>query len=91
MEPSFEGDSVGHWDGDTLVVDTVSLKDAPWTWLNTAGHQHSDALHVVERFRPAGLNRLRVYDRRPEDVFKTGDSLLVSYAVSDSAWAPSIA
>jgi hypothetical protein len=51
MEPSFMGDSVGHWEGDTLVVDTVNLKDAPWTWLDTAGHQHSDVLHVIERFR----------------------------------------
>ncbi len=52
MEPSFMGDSVGHWEGDTLVVDTTNLKDAPWTWLDTAGHQHSDALHVIEHFRP---------------------------------------
>lgn len=51
MEPSFMGDSTGHWEGDTIVVDTVGLKDAPWTWLDTAGHQHSDALHVTERFR----------------------------------------
>jgi hypothetical protein len=51
MEPSFMGDSVGHWEGDTLVVDTANLKDAPWTWLDTAGHQHSDMLHVIERFR----------------------------------------
>jgi hypothetical protein len=51
MEPSFMGDSRGHWEGDTLVVDTTLLKDAPWTWLDTAGHQHSDALHVVEHFR----------------------------------------
>ena len=51
MEPSFMGDSVGHWDGDTLIVDTTNLKDAPWTWLDTAGHQHSDVLHVIERFR----------------------------------------
>jgi hypothetical protein len=50
MEPAFLGDSVGHWEGDTLVVDTSNLKDAPWTWLDTAGHQHSDALHVIERF-----------------------------------------
>ena len=50
MEPAFMGDSSGHWEGDTLVVDTVGLKDAPWTWLDTAGHQHSDALHVTERF-----------------------------------------
>jgi hypothetical protein len=50
MEPSFMGDSVGHWEGDTLIVDTINLKDAPWTWLDTAGHQHSDALHVIEKF-----------------------------------------
>ena len=54
MEPSFMGDSTAHWDGDTLIVDTVGLKDAPWTWLDTAGHQHSDALHVIERFTRDG-------------------------------------
>jgi hypothetical protein len=31
------------------VVDTVGLKGPPWTWLDTAGHQHSDMLHVIER------------------------------------------
>lgn len=51
MDPTFMGDSSGHWDGDTLVVDTAKLKDAPWTWLDTAGHQHSDVLHVIERFQ----------------------------------------
>jgi hypothetical protein len=58
MEPDFMGNSVGHWEGDTIVVDTVSLKDAPWTWLDTAGHQHSDALHVIERFTrtPKGID-----------------------------------
>ncbi len=50
MEPAFMGDSVGHWEGDTLVVDTTNLKGPPWTWLDTAGHQHSDRLHVIERF-----------------------------------------
>jgi hypothetical protein len=43
------GESVGKWDGDTLVIDTVGLNDR--TWLDTAGHQHSDAMHVVERLR----------------------------------------
>jgi len=51
MEPAFMGDSTGHWEGDTVVVDTTGLKGPPWTWLDTAGHQHSDALHVTERFR----------------------------------------
>ena len=51
MQPEFMGHSSGRWDGDTIVVDTVNLKGAPWTWLDTAGHQHSEELHVTERFR----------------------------------------
>lgn len=43
------GHSIGRWDGDTLVVDTVGFNDR--TWLDRAGTPHSDALHVVERFR----------------------------------------
>src|SRR5882672_7782918 len=44
------GHSVGHWDGDTLVVDVTSLNDQ--TWFDRAGNFHSDALHVVERYTP---------------------------------------
>jgi hypothetical protein len=51
MEPALLGDSNGKWDGDTLVIDTVSLRGAPWTWLDRAGHQHTDALHVTERLQ----------------------------------------
>ncbi len=46
--PTWFGDSVGHWDGDTLVVDTVNFNGR--TRLDTIGHPHSDALHVIERF-----------------------------------------
>ncbi len=49
LAPSFMGDSVGHWDGDTLVVDTVGLTDE--TQIDEAGTLHSDALHVVETYR----------------------------------------
>jgi hypothetical protein len=42
------GDSIAHWDGDTLVVDTANLNDQ--TWLDSSGDYHSDALHVIERF-----------------------------------------
>ena len=56
MEPAFMGDSTGHWEGDTLVVDTVGLKGPPWTWLDTAGHQHGDDLHVTERFNRTADN-----------------------------------
>jgi hypothetical protein len=46
--PSFLGDSVGHWEGDTLVVDAIGFNEA--TWLDQAGHPHTEALHVIERF-----------------------------------------
>ncbi len=44
------GQSVGHWEGDTLVVDVTNLNDQ--TWFDRAGDFHSDALHVVERYTP---------------------------------------
>lgn len=50
LEPSWLGHSAGRWEGDTLVVDTVGFNDR--TWLNDAGAQHSDALHLSERIRP---------------------------------------
>jgi hypothetical protein len=49
LGPLWMGDSIGHWEGDTLVADTVNFNDK--TWLDRIGHPHSDALHVVERFR----------------------------------------
>ena len=49
ITPSWMGDSIGRWEGDTLVVDTVGFNDK--TWLDLVGHPHSDALHVVERIR----------------------------------------
>jgi hypothetical protein len=48
MRPTWFGDSVGHWEGDTLVVDTNNFNGR--TRLDTIGHPHSDALHVIERF-----------------------------------------
>ena len=41
------GDSVGHWDGETFVVNVTGFNDK--TWLPGPGHFHSDKLHVVER------------------------------------------
>jgi len=49
LQPTWLGDSVGRWDGDTLVVDTTGLNDQ--TWLNEKGAQHSPELHLVERIR----------------------------------------
>jgi hypothetical protein len=44
----FQGDSVGHWESDTFVVDTTNFNDR--TWLDSAGNIHTDQMHVVERF-----------------------------------------
>ena len=49
LGPLWMGDSIGHWEGDTLVADTVNFNDK--TWLDRVGHPHSDALHVVEHIR----------------------------------------
>jgi hypothetical protein len=48
---SWMGQSVGRWDGDTLVVDVTGLNDR--TWFDRAGNFHSEALHVVERYTRA--------------------------------------
>jgi hypothetical protein len=56
--PTWMGDSIGHWEGDTLVVDTIGLNDK--TWLDRMGHPHSDALHVVERFQRVDHHTLEI-------------------------------
>jgi len=50
------GWSVGHWEGDTLVVDVTGFNDQ--TWFDRAGNFHSDALHVVERYTPISPDAL---------------------------------
>ena len=49
--PSVHGDSVGHYEGDTLVVDTVGVKVGPYTMADRLGTPFTEALHVVERYR----------------------------------------
>jgi hypothetical protein len=57
LDTTWFGDSIGKWEGDTLVVDTVGLDDR--TWLDTAGHEHSDQLHLVERFQKVDGNNIK--------------------------------
>ena len=49
--PSVHGDSVGHYEGDTLVIDTVGVKLGPYRTIDRYGTPYSEALHVVERYR----------------------------------------
>jgi hypothetical protein len=58
------GDSRGHWEGDTLVVDVGNNNDK--TWFDMAGDFHSDALHVVERYRMTGPDTIQ-YQATIED------------------------
>jgi hypothetical protein len=58
LNPSWMGDSIGKWDGDTLVVDTVGFNDK--TWLDNDGHPHSEDLHVVERIRRVNHDTLMI-------------------------------
>jgi len=44
-----QGDSFGHWEGETLVVDTINFN--PFVWLNSNWAPHSEALHLIERYR----------------------------------------
>lgn len=56
--PTWMGDSIGEWEGDTLVVDTVGFNDK--TWLDQVGHPHSGALHLVERFHRIAPDMLQI-------------------------------
>jgi hypothetical protein len=62
--PSYMGNSVGRWEGDTLVVDVVGFNDK--TWLAGTGTFHSDALHITERFTRVDKDRIN-YEVTMED------------------------
>jgi hypothetical protein len=49
--PSTMGDSVGHWEGGTLVIDTLGVKVDPYTSVDRFGTPQSEQMHVVERYR----------------------------------------
>src|SRR5205807_392192 len=49
-KPSWYGESIGHYEGDTLVVDTIGLNDR--TFLDNFRTPHTEKLHVIERYRP---------------------------------------
>jgi hypothetical protein len=63
FEFTYLGDTVGRWEGDTLVLDAVGFTDA--TWLGRGGFFHSDQMHVIERFTRQGDALL--YDVTVED------------------------
>jgi hypothetical protein len=58
LTPTYNGHSIGHWEGDTLVVDTVGLNGK--LWLDRLGHPESDQMHIVERIRRSDDKTLQV-------------------------------
>jgi hypothetical protein len=58
VTPSYNGNSIGHWEGDTLVVDTIGLNGK--MWLDRVGHPDSDQMHIIERIHRVDDQTLQV-------------------------------
>jgi hypothetical protein len=56
--PNWMGHSIGRWEGDTLVIDTVGFNDE--SWLNAAGYPHTEMLHITERFHRVDLGHIEI-------------------------------
>ena len=67
--PEWMGHSIGRWQGDTLVVDTIGMREE--TWLDTAGFEHSDKLRITERFQKTGPDTIRLTVTIDDPVFYT--------------------
>jgi hypothetical protein len=58
MSPAWFGYSIGRWDGDALVVDSKGFNDL--SWLDDAGHPHTEAMHTIERFRRRDFGHMEI-------------------------------
>lgn len=102
-DPSYNGDSIGRWEGDTLVIETANFKDG--AWLDHDGTPHSKVLRAVERIRLAEqgrvlLDEITLFDenilagpwvtnRRYEKSSRAllSDYICVEHGKDDPAWA----
>ncbi len=94
VTPSWYGDSVGHYEGDTLVIDTVGIKVGPFAMIDWFGTPQTPALHVVERYRlldyeaaKEGLERAAKENALPQprtiDLGYRGKHLQLTFTVED--------
>jgi hypothetical protein len=97
--PSWYGDSVGHFEGDTLVVDTIGIKVGPYSMIDSYGTPQSGALHLVERYKLIDYDAGQAAAKRSErenrrlgsilgngvdvDPHYTGKALQVQFTVED--------
>ena len=86
VEPSWYGDSIGHFEGDTLVVDTIGFYARPQVMVDDYGTPASEALHVVERYRVLEDGRQLQIDVTVDDpnVFKKPWSMTMNYNADDN-------
>jgi hypothetical protein len=86
-KPSWYGESVGHYEGDTLVIDTIGIKTMDVVPLDRFGTPHSEKLHVVERIRKTGPKEIRI-DYRVEDpgVFTAPWTASLTYRPFKEGW-----
>src|SRR6266446_7160083 len=73
-DPSFFGEEIGRWEGDTLVIDSIGFKDEK-VWIDENANPHSDALHVVERWTRPDADHIHV---------ETSNEELKEYACSEN-------
>jgi hypothetical protein len=74
VTPSWYGDSVGHYEGDTLVVDTVGIKIGPFSMIDWYGTPFTEALHLVERYRLLDYNStMEAIERDAKEHFQTAN------------------
>jgi hypothetical protein len=94
VTPSYFGDSVGHYEGDTLVIDTVGIKAGPFAMVDWFGTPQSPSLHVIERYRMLdyadakdGLERASKENALPQpaavDLSYRGKHLQLTFTVED--------
>jgi hypothetical protein len=57
-DPTWYGHSIGHWEGETLVIDTVGFNDK--FWFDNLGHPHTEKLHTIERYTRTDLGNMRI-------------------------------
>jgi hypothetical protein len=96
VTPSYFGDSVGRYEGDTLVIDTVGIKPGPFAMIDWFGTPQTPALHIVERYRVLdyaaakdGLDRAAKENALPQprtiDLDYKGKHLQLTFTVEDPA------
>jgi hypothetical protein len=88
VTPSWYGDSVGRYEGDTLVIDTIGIKIGPFSMIDWYGTPYTEALHVVERYRVIDDQAAKAAEQRGARVvgrIGSGNGLLLDSNYRDQA------